>query len=221
LCCESAATDWGAESIMVLFGSQDQCDLRLWVTDLNVLKQLPKIQILSPIARRPSAAEGLCTVLFQGVHCLTREDGTNRLSRNVVNWLPIYTVLPFLNNEPLHFHSGRNLKSLFLTLFTNSTLQRCAASNGYVRRQYSWGFKCSLRRMFWSYLNQASTCNIRHTREIQTCFVFLGIYIPILQSQIHVYIMYVWMCVCSMYVCLFVFGVTAPSGPWPPHSRCF
>jgi hypothetical protein len=24
-----------------------------------------------------------------------------------------------------------------------------------------------------------------------------------------------------LFVCLFVFGETAPSGPWPPHSRGF
>ena len=23
------------------------------------------------------------------------------------------------------------------------------------------------------------------------------------------------------FVCLFVFGATAPNGSWPPHSRCF
>jgi uncharacterized heparinase superfamily protein len=44
-------------------------------------------------------------------NCLTLEDGTNRLSRNVDNKLSFYTVSKILEGRRFHLHSDGSLKS--------------------------------------------------------------------------------------------------------------
>jgi len=69
-------------------------------------KSLPMIGHLEHIERRRKTI--LILIFF---NCLTLEDGTNRLSRNVYNKLPFYTVCKILEGSRFHLHRNGNLKS--------------------------------------------------------------------------------------------------------------
>jgi hypothetical protein len=69
-------------------------------------KSLPMIGYLEHIERRRKT-----TLILIFLDCLTLEDGTNRLSRNVGNKLLFYTVCKILEGRRFHLHLDGSLKS--------------------------------------------------------------------------------------------------------------